>query len=680
MAEYQNDNIFEEVNSKANIVDVVRYYLGPSAVTKKGKVYYAICPFHNDTHPSFRIDPEKNLAYCFTCNNGGKPVKFVMLYAKLNAFDAARKVCEICSIPFPKELNQNRDYNSKAIQYKKEYEALQELQKIYEMNLRSTDGKPGMDYLQQRQIPLQVAEKFHIGYAIDDDQISIRTLRGLGYEVRTLENAGILSNSTALTDRYTHRLMFPLEDHQGRVVGFSGRVLSKDQDSRKYINSPETVLFQKKDILYHYHDALPEARKKGYLYIVEGFMDVIALVRAGEEAVVGLMGVALTKEHCELFKRLEVEIRMSLDSDEAGQSNTEKSLQLLYEQQIPVRVVRKLKKAKDADELLTQFGPKEVVDAFNRMYDPFLFMLGRVLRGRRTMTDTSEINNFILKNRKFFKNLSDVSKAYDLNALANVTGLDKEDLRGILLQKKDFIKPNELPKEKKTYREWKKKDPVDDYEKFKNVQIKTGSKIAFDVSIELRKMLENSSEVSGIFNEIVKTECDLICAIPYLKESMRLMVDNHIDFAIPSIAKLSDLFLSIYIENPDKDSLNGSDFDKILKNLSAESDGKTAGGMADDLSDFFEIDDDLPSATSDFSPEERSVLASMIQLIRMIPPNSVDLENFERNLRTESHLLAIYNMISKSKRDNGKVTPEVKMECQKYMRRNRIRIVSQIFK
>ena len=311
-------NVFREIVGKSDIVKVIAYYLGSDAIVKAGRRFKAICPFHPDSHPSMQIDPEKNFYHCFSCNAGGDTIKFVQEYAHLSSVEALKKVCEICGIPVPSllsDVHEKRDPLKE--KFPKELEALGELSRFYSLYLQSTDGLKGREYLSSRSISRETIDHFRIGYSPYDPTIAIASLRRVGFDVPTLERAGILSNSAELKDRYSGRIMFPLSDNEGHIVGFSGRKIDDKQEGGKYINYPETALFRKGDVLYHFDKARESARRDGYIYLLEGFMDVIAMQRAGLLSSAGLMGTALTENHLAALKGLGVECRLLLDSDEA---------------------------------------------------------------------------------------------------------------------------------------------------------------------------------------------------------------------------------------------------------------------------------------------------------------------------------------------------------------------------
>ncbi len=423
-----SDNIFRQVASKADIVRVVTYYLGPNNVVKKGNRHVALCPFHNDTHPSMQLNEQKNMYKCFACGAGGDAIKFVQEYAHLQPLDALKKVCEICSIPLPDELNGPVKVDRLTQEYGEELKALQTLSEFYSLSLKSKEGEAAMEYLRNRGIDEKIISHFSIGFAPSDPARAIETLRKNGFEVKTLERAGILANSVDFKDRYSSRIMFPIKDHKGRVVGFSGRKFLPGQDGGKYVNYPETNLFEKNSLLYHYDSAKTTAKSEGKIYVVEGFMDVIACYRAGINTVVGAMGTALTDNHINMLKRLEVPVRLCFDSDEPGQTADSKAAANLFANGIMPSIVYKFDDGKDCDEVLTKHGTEVLVKQLNRVYDPFLFNFASSLKGRKKLKNTDEVYEFLAANYQYYFRLNEVLKEKDLAIIEKRTDLSQATL------------------------------------------------------------------------------------------------------------------------------------------------------------------------------------------------------------------------------------------------------------
>ncbi len=373
------ETLGDYVNERSDIVKTVSAFLD---VHKKGSSYVAVCPFHNDTNPSLSISPTRNIFKCFVCGVGGNSITFVMKYAHLSYFEAVQKVAQIDGIVIPKELATPLVKREKEV-LDPSQKALNDLLAFYQVMLRSPQGDKAREYLKGRQIDDDVINHFGIGYAPKDPTLAIRALRERkGYDVETLEKAGIIaSGSSSLRDRYSERIMFPLRDENGNPVGFSGRkYLPDDPSDSKYVNSPETPLFHKSELLYNLDNARLTMRKDNYLYVVEGFMDVIALYRAGMNSAVALMGTSLTKEHLAFLKKAGVEIRVSLDSDDPGQNATKVLAPHLTQAGIVYRITRRFPPAegKDADEILDREGKEALLKRMGDLLNPLEYSLSFV--------------------------------------------------------------------------------------------------------------------------------------------------------------------------------------------------------------------------------------------------------------------------------------------------------------
>lgn len=374
-----NRSVYDLVKSKSDIVKTVGSFL---EVQKKGSVYVALCPFHKDTRPSMSVNPSMNIFKCFVCGAGGNPVGFVFKYLNLarsaSLEEAVKRTAQINGITLPKDVAETLSQGERKT-LSPEAMALDDLAGFYRMELRTAEGARAMDYLRKRGMGEDALERFGIGYAPRDATLAIRTLREKKkVPVEVLENAGILAGeASSLKDRYSERIMFPLKDAEGHAVGFSGRkYLPDDPSSAKYVNSPETDLFKKSALLYNFDNASMSARKDGFLYVTEGFMDVVALYRAGITSAVALMGTNLSREHLGILKKLGVEIRLCLDGDAPGREATKKCLLPLTQAKIPFKVTLPFEvdaEGKDADEFLERAGKEALLSRVNRLVDPILY-------------------------------------------------------------------------------------------------------------------------------------------------------------------------------------------------------------------------------------------------------------------------------------------------------------------
>lgn len=705
----RSNNIFAEVASKAPIKDVIAAELGANKIIKKGSGYVCLCPFHEDHTPSMQINVQRNSFKCFVDGNGGDPIHFVELYEHLSPIEALKRVCQICSIPLPESLRDRHTFvPSIEREHPEELKALKTLEEFYQLSLKSALGKPGQEYLASRGIPEDVISHFGLGFAPDDKTAAISSLRKNGFEVSTLEKAGILTNSSELSDRYSHRLMFPIEDNYGHIVGFSGRKINPNQDGGKYINYPETDLFKKNQILYHFYKAKDTCKRDGYIYLVEGFMDVIAFVRAGINSVAGTMGTALTEEHLRAIKALGVEVRLCLDSDEPGQEGEERCLPLLLKAEIPFRVVRLFKGGKDADEVLTRNGEKgkEVLkEQANRLYDPFLFLLGRALKAggnREKLTDPLAIQTFLRKAAPYYMALDEISKARDLSILAKVTELEEEVLSKSLADKETKLQQEEPKEENLQGRNryprkdgerpyYRNRDNNNRYQGYNSnrgypyydnrnyeTQIDYGAQAIFSSKIfnavsiinGLYQLAKDSPEGEGFYPYLLENETNLIISVLASRDAYLQFEGTKTDYAYSPYYALNNLISLIYAKDISKKSLTLSDLRSIEDSLDAmhshpfenkeekpqEESKHSEEKKEDDNEDFDEFFDDLDEedkpVVSTIGDDDYTLLKKALPLFASLP-STYDPTSFKRDLTLHTYYCQLDHLIHESKRSEG---------------------------
>ena len=294
-----------EIRKSVDIVDVISRYLN---VVKKGRNYFAICPFHNDTNPSLSISREKQIYKCFVCGEGGNVITFIQKYKKISFIEALKEVALIGGIELQLDVKK-----SVSVDPKKQvlYDLLEDATKYYQSALASS--QLAQDYIQKRNLSDAVLHEFRIGYSLDADKL-IKYLKSKQYREEDILRSGIAieTEQGELKDRFANRLIFPLQDLNGNIVGFSGRIIQKS-DMAKYINSPETEIFIKGDTFYHYYAALNSIKKSKKVYLCEGFMDVIAYFKSTIPHAIALMGTAFTKNHLKALKYLGVEVTSDKD-------------------------------------------------------------------------------------------------------------------------------------------------------------------------------------------------------------------------------------------------------------------------------------------------------------------------------------------------------------------------------
>ncbi|MBQ6323637.1 MAG: DNA primase [Bacilli bacterium] len=322
-----NENIANTIRSKVDIVDIIGERI---PLVARGKNFFGVCPFHDDTNPSMSVSREKQIYTCFSCHATGNVYTFLMNYEHMDFREVLKYLGDRVGID-----TGSVHVTKKTTKYDKLYEAYNLTLKYYQNNLNSNIGKIAKKYLRERKITEELIKEFEIGLSLDSKDDLTKLLTSKEYDLVTLNRIGLSSDNH---DIYNNRIMFPLYDINGRVVGFSGRIYD-NSNQNKYLNTKETDIFKKGELLYHYHIAKEECRIAKSVIVMEGFMDVIRASSIGVKNTVALMGTALTKEQINLLKRLSKNIVLCLDGDDAGVKATLSIGNTLLEQGIEVKVI-----------------------------------------------------------------------------------------------------------------------------------------------------------------------------------------------------------------------------------------------------------------------------------------------------------------------------------------------------
>ena len=439
---FDND-LRKDVLAHSTITEVVSSFL---PITKKGKNYVAVCPFHDDTNPSMVISPEKKMFKCFVCGTGGDAISFVSKYLHISNSEAMRKVAEISGYNDPRleEKTYHKPIDQrKAILLK----CLKDLTLYYSYALNTEEGKEGLDYFNERKLDSGMREKYKLGYAPKDGKATIEFLQGRGHSLKTIEDTGIaITSANGFSDRSQGRVVFPLCDIEGNVIAYSARKI-KDGPEAKYVNSPETYLFHKSNVLYNYHIAKEKAKIAGHIYVLEGFMDVYALSKIGLDNAVAIMGTALAQEHVALLRQLNVEIRLCLDGDLPGQTAMMKCSKLLDESGLKVLIVDNNGSSKDPDEILNSEGEEALRVYLNKLLNRTDFVLNYYLNSNPLQTNEQKkrlISEFIpillsLKSQLDLDNY--------IHKLASITGYDYNSIKDLVIRARNKTSDEEITKE-----------------------------------------------------------------------------------------------------------------------------------------------------------------------------------------------------------------------------------------
>ena len=335
----------DELLARNPIEDVVGQYVN---LKRSGANMFGLCPFHGEKTASFSVAPDKGIYYCFGCHKGGGAINFMMEVEGLSYPDAVRALAKRAGMQVPED----EQYQSRYRQQERLWALMKEAARYFHAQLYSPAGAEGLAYAQKRGMPKGTLTTFGIGFAPNTWSGLTDAMKKKGYTNQELIDAGLVSQKgERIYDRFRNRLMFPIIDVRGNVIGFGGRVM--DDSTPKYLNSPETVIFNKRKNLFGLN--LAKKSKLGYLILVEGYMDAIALHQYGFDCAVASLGTSLTEEHAVLLSRYTEQVVLIYDGDEAGQRATRRAIPMLEKAGIGVKVL-KMRDAKDPDEYLKKFG------------------------------------------------------------------------------------------------------------------------------------------------------------------------------------------------------------------------------------------------------------------------------------------------------------------------------------
>lgn len=365
---YYSEDLVEEVRMKNDIVDVISGYV---RLQKKGSSYFGLCPFHNEKSPSFSVSRNKQMYYCFGCGAGGNVFTFIMEYENYSFMEALKLLADKAGVELP-EIEYSKEQKEKADLRAAILEANKLTAKYFYAQLKSEQGKVAHDYLINRELSEETITAFGLGYSNKYSDDLYKYLRSKGYSEDIIKHAGLVNidEKHGVYDKFWNRVMFPIMDVNNRVIGFGGRVMGDGKP--KYLNSPETMVFDKSRNLYGLNRA--RTSRKPYFLICEGYMDVIALHQAGFTNSVASLGTALTTGHASLLKRYVNEVYLTYDSDEAGTKAALRAVPILRETGITVKVIR-MDPYKDPDEFIKNLGADAFEERIGKARNGFMFSL-----------------------------------------------------------------------------------------------------------------------------------------------------------------------------------------------------------------------------------------------------------------------------------------------------------------
>lgn len=383
---YYSDEIIEEVRMRSDIVDVISGYV---KLQRKGSSYFGLCPFHNEKSPSFSVSPGKQMYYCFGCGAGGNVFTFIMEYENFTFPEALKFLADRAGIALPEQ-----EYTEEARKQRDKKSTLLELNKTaaryFCYQLRTPQGAKALEYLQNRKLTDETMKHFGLGYAGPYSDALYRYFKKQGVSDELLKESGLMqvNEKHGMYDKFWNRVMFPIMDVNNKVIGFGGRVMGDAKP--KYLNSPETLIFDKSRNLYGLNFA--RTSKKKNMLVCEGYMDVISLHQAGFTNAVASLGTALTSQHASLLKRYTDEVVLTYDSDEAGTRAALRAIPLLKEAGVSTRVLH-MEPYKDPDEFIKALGTEAFQDRIDMAENSFMFEVS-VLQKSYDMKDPESKTKF----------------------------------------------------------------------------------------------------------------------------------------------------------------------------------------------------------------------------------------------------------------------------------------------
>ena len=419
---YFSEEIIAEVQQKNDIVDVISQYVH---LQKKGSNYTCCCPFHNEKTPSFSVNQARQIYKCFGCGEGGSVITFLQKYENMTFPEAIKFLAERAGVALPEETNSkaNRARENRRARL---LEVNKEAAKYYYYILRSTRGDVGMDYLERRGLTEETRNQFGLGYATVSGNDIVAYLKSKGFKDEEIRDSGLASFSEqkGLSSKFWNRVMFPIQDSNHRVIGFGGRVMGEGEP--KYLNSPETEIFDKSRNLYGLNFART-SRKKNFI-LCEGYMDVIALHQAGFNQAVASLGTAFTSGQANLLRRYTTDVLLAYDSDGAGTKAAIRAIQILRETGLYSKVIN-MKPYKDPDEFIKNLGAEEFQKRIDEAENSFLFRV-RIAEQSYDMQDADGRTRFYKEVAGMLSEFADeIERENYLTAVANQYGVSRDGLR-----------------------------------------------------------------------------------------------------------------------------------------------------------------------------------------------------------------------------------------------------------
>lgn len=433
------DNLINQLKIEEVVGEVVE-------LKKSGANYKGLCPFHQDTTPSFSVSPSKNICKCFSCGAGGNPVKFYSEYYKISFEEAAEQLAKKYNIPLRSyKINDKQEKEND-----KYYRIMNIAHQFFQDKIFENEGRNAMEYLSGRGVNPKFIRENELGYAPNSWNDLYDYLIAKGFEKEDIISLGLAKEGEkGIYDAFRNRIMFPIYSPQGSIIAFGGRTLETSKEIPKYINSPDTPIFKKGKNLYGIKDKGNILRKKNYSLLMEGYMDVLSAHLYGFDVALASLGTAFTLEQGQLLKRYTNNVILSLDMDKAGQTATEKTAFILKNLGFNIRVL-KFQNAKDPDEFLKKYGKEEFLKAVKNSLEIFDFLYDFYSK-EYDLSNIMSKQKFIERFKDFFQNVeSNLEKTLYLDKLSKAVSIEKSILQDMLITNNKYreMKPSFYTEEK----------------------------------------------------------------------------------------------------------------------------------------------------------------------------------------------------------------------------------------
>ena len=589
-----SDEIIEEVRQNNDVVDIISQYVH---LTRKGRNYFGLCPFHSEKSPSFSVSPDRQIFHCFGCGVGGNVYTFLMKIEGITFKESLEQLAERANIQLP--TYENSADAAKDELKAKVYKVNEFAAEFYHQNLYKPVAKIGQEYVKKRKMNRETLEAYRIGFSGRFDEL-YKALKAQGFEEKEILESGLVNKNANGTyiDRYRERLMFPICDTRGKVIAFGGRILddSKIKDPKfpqpKYINSPENVVYSKGRHLFGLNVAKKESAKK--LLIVEGYMDVISLHQRGITNVVGALGTALTEQQGWLLRKSTEQVILGFDADGAGQTAIERSMKILQKMGCDMRVLQ-IEGAKDPDEYIVKFGEGRFRLAMDNAISLVEFTV-KNLKKDLNLDNTSDKIKFLNEIAKILSKVENtmereiyiekIAKGYNISKEAIYAEVNKLIYAG---NKTDKVLQSNTKEVKRVEIEIKDDIIDEDLQRRENTIIaillennnNIFQKIKEKIKPEDFRSEINKKIAKELYNELEKEDCNINKLIDTFDEAMQSHITMLMatDFEIEDVDKAVEDILTKY----EKERLENRKRE-ILKQLEKEQDAQKKTQLGKELS------------------------------------------------------------------------------------------------